>query len=174
MGDDQGWKYEVAGELKATGVGRNSCQTFTAGGRTFLHITLEYAATEQAIAWAKTVLNAHTGTPTIITTHSFINGGGVIQPPEKMGRLVKGDNPTNGAQQIFDKLVTGYDQVFMVLCGHCWSQKHVVLANAKGNDVHVLEQCYHTDTAGGRIDVSENPGNWAYKGESDGDRNGSG
>ncbi|MFB3894398.1 MAG: hypothetical protein ACE15C_20540 [Phycisphaerae bacterium] len=174
VGDDRGWRYEAGGQLKATGSGRNSCQVFTAAGRTFLHLTLECGATDQAIAWARSMLADHPGKPTIISIHGFIDGGGKILAAERMGRQVKGPNPTNDGQQIFDKLIKDNDQIFLVFCGHMWSQKRVDLSNAKGNSVHVLEQCYHLDKAGGRIDTDEDPGDWIYKGPNDRDRNGSG
>ena len=176
-GDDRGHEHKADGQSAATGVGRNSWQVFSGGGRTFLHLTLECAATEQAIAWAKSVLKENPDKPTILTTHTFISGAGKLITVEKMGRHVtRGKNPTNGSQAIWDKLIKDHDQIFMVLCGHSYSQEHVVLKNAAGHDVHVLEACYHLNYDGGRIRVGEKPaGGWAYKGESDDlDRNGCG
>jgi hypothetical protein len=172
--DDKGWEYRLNGRLVATGVGRNSCQVFSAAGTAFLHLTLECAATDEAIAWAKTVLEANPGKPVIVTTHAFIDGGGNMRTGGGMGRQVGGPNPTNDSQQIFDKLIKDEDRIFLVICGHCFWHGHAILKNATGNDVHVHEACYHLNTAGGRIDVTENPGTWAYKGGSDTDRNGSG
>ena len=176
-GDDKGWVYRVNRGIAATGVGRNSCQTFTAGGRTFLHLTLECGATDQAIAWARTVLKQNPGKPTILTTHAFISGGGKWLTAERMGRNVKGGrNPTNSARGVWDKLIKDNDQIFLILCGHTWSQKHVVARNAAGHDVHIMEACYHLNYAGGRIKISQKPADgWAYEGKTDDfDRNGSG
>jgi hypothetical protein len=174
LGNDRGWKYELNGKVVATGAGRNSAQIFEAAGRKFLHLTLECAVTDEGIAWAKMMLARHPDLPTIISTHSFIDGIGKILTPDRMGRKVGGPNPTNDTQQIFDKLIRENDRIFLVLCGHMWLQEHVVMTNAKGHPVHVMEQCYHLMRNGGRIDVTENPGDWIYKGESDKDRNGSG
>ena len=130
--------------------------------------------TDEGIAWATMMLAKYPGIPTIVTTHAFIDGVGKILAAPRMGRKRGGRNPTNDAQQIFDKLIKDNDRIFLVLCGHMWLQEHVVMTNAKGHPVHVLEQCYHLNKVGGRIDVTENPGDWIYKGESDKDRNGSG
>ena len=188
-GDDQGWDYVVDGQVLAKGTGRNSCQTFTAGGREYLHLTLETAATDQAIAWARTVLAANPAKPTIVTTHAFLDGGGNLVVVDRMGRKAPRPNPpsalagaatlsnsTNDAQQIFDKLIRDNDQVFLVLCGHTYFTAHAVLKNASGHDVHVLEACYHLNKVGGRVaNQQAPPGGWpsGYQGPYDTQRNGS-
>ena len=174
-GDDKGWRYVADGAVATTGTGRNSYQTFSAGGRAFLHLTLECAATNQALAWAQEVLDRHRGTPTVITIHGFLRGG--LADADRMGRRVDGGaNRTNDAQQIWDKLIFPNDQIFLLLCGHIYMQEHVVKKNSRGHDVHLLEACYHLNYAGGRIKISEKPpGGWAYEGKTDDlDRNGSG
>ena len=173
-GDDRGWEYRKDGTVVATGVGRNSWQTFTGGGRTYLHVTLECGVTDAAIAWAKEVLAANPGLPVILTTHSFLDGGGQLRRRDGMGRVVAGPNPTNGAQDVFDKLVRDEDRIFLILCGHTWSKKHLVMKNAKGNDVHVELMCLHLNANGGRVDPAELPPGSPFKGEMDKDRNGSG
>ena len=173
-GDDRGWEYKVNGAAVATGVGRNSWQVFTGGGRTYLHLSLECGVSDAAIAWAKEVLAANQGLPTILTTHSFLDGGGGLRRRDGMGRVVNGPNPTNGAQDAFDKLVKDEDRIFLILCGHTFFKKHIVMKNAKGNDVHVELMCLHLNEVGGRIEPSELPPESPYKGPPDKDRNGSG
>jgi hypothetical protein len=53
--------------------GMDSFQTFSAGGRTFMNLSLEMCPTNDAITWAQGVINAHPGIPTMITTHDFLN-----------------------------------------------------------------------------------------------------
>jgi len=178
-GDDLGWEWAgPRGPVK--GVGRNSWQWFEAGGRKYLHLTLETAVTDQGIAWAKEVLKAHGGWPTIVSTHAMIDGGKAAgwRLGARMGREVKGGpNPTNDAPMIMGKLLKDNDQIFLVLCGHMYLQGHRVEKNAKGNDVHILEQCYHLDYGGGRVCRRDAPrGGWpsGYDGPDDTTRNGSG
>ena len=178
-GDDLGWSYVVDGKEVARGSGRNSWQVFSAGGREYLHLCLECAVTDAAIAWAKTVLAAHRGKPTIVTTHAFLDGGKsgkLIGEARRMGRESAGPNRTNSAPEVYDKLMKDEDQVFLVISGHMWLQQHLVLKNAQGHDVHALEQCYHLDYDGGRVSDRQKPaGGWpsGYAGGSDGVRNGS-
>jgi hypothetical protein len=59
---------------------RNHYQIFTAGGRQYLHLNLEWlpgtadngSATSVIYDWAQTIINAHPGMPTIISTHEHI------------------------------------------------------------------------------------------------------
>ena len=173
-GDDLGWEYRKDGKVAATGAGRNSWQIFPGGGRTWLHLTLECGATDGGIAWAQEVIAANPGPPIILTTHAFIDGGGKLLSRDRMGRQVQGPNPTNEAQSIFAKLVKDEPRIFLILCGHMFFKKHIVMKNAKGGDVHVMEACFHLNVVGGRIDPAELPPTSPWKGEMDKDRNGSG
>ena len=62
----------------------------------------------------------------------------------------------------------------MVLCGHAWLQAHRVVQNGKGNEVHILEQCYHLEGSGGRVFNAQKPAGWpsGYTGPDDTERNG--
>ena len=173
-GDDRGWEYRPNGRHVATGVGRNSYQVFTGGGRKHLHLNLECGVTDAAIAWAKEIIAAKPVLPIILTTHSFLDGGGQLRGRDGMGRVVNGPNPTNGAQEVFDKLVKDEDRIFLILCGHTFFKKHIAMKNAKGNHVHVELMCLHLNAGGGRIDPAELPPESPFRGEMDKDRNGSG
>ena len=57
-----------------------------------------------------------------------------------------------------------------------WLQSHLVLKNAQGHDVHILEQCYHLAYNGDRVFSRQAPqGGWpsGYEGPEDPERNGS-
>ncbi len=115
--------------------GLSHYQLFGAGGREFLHLALEWEAPTEAKAWAETVLAAHPGTPTILTTHAYLRDGDAsgrstfkqacLLPGNPAGtKACSGDkegtrNPdASSGQDIFDDLVYPYPQVFMVLSGH--------------------------------------------------------
>lgn len=161
--------WYLGNDRASGGAGRQSAQTFEADGRTFLHLALDYAPTDASLRWGQEVMRRHPGMPVILTTHGFLDGEGKLATAE---RLKAGGR--NGAPEIFRKLISGNDRIFLVLCGHMWLQSHAVLTNAAGHDVHAMEQCYHLRILGGCIDMNENPGTWAYKGPSDTIYNGSG
>lgn len=52
--------------------GLNSFQTFTAGGLSFLHLSLEMQPPQTALDWAQGVIDAHPDTPVIVTTHEWL------------------------------------------------------------------------------------------------------
>jgi len=107
---------------------RSHFQIFTAGGRTFLHINLEWEPYDSAIAWAQGVINAHRQLPVILTTHSYLTTAG-------RSTSLMSTNGGNTGEQIFQKLVRPNPQIFMVLCGHAGGEYHQVSYNDAGQPV---------------------------------------
>jgi hypothetical protein len=101
--------------------GLDSWSTFKAGGADFLFLGLELEPSDESLAWAQKVLDAHKGMPTILVTHEYLCYAYDYYAPGTAFRLEdsyrKGMN-RNTPQQIWDKLITKNKQVFMVLCGH--------------------------------------------------------
>ncbi len=93
----------------------NSWQTFDGGGLTFLHLALEWRHDFDTdpdlgiLEWAQTVIDAHPGLPTIITTHEDLRDN------DKHGR---DGGVTAPGVLLFDDLLRTNDQVFLVLSGH--------------------------------------------------------
>jgi len=123
--------YGGASDNLAYNPGISSYQTFTAGGKKFLHISMEMEAGDIALAWAQGVIDSHKNYATIITTHEYIS------PPSQTDnslplavpaqRIAAGTSYLNGspggwndAQGVWDKFITKNDQIFMVICGHAW------------------------------------------------------
>ncbi len=94
-------------------------QIFSAGGRDFLHIGLEWTPRESTFAWAQDVLDAYPDLPVILSTHYYLSSS---------GRSATGN-------EIFGRLVRANPQVFMVLGGHAWSEYHQVSYNDAGMEV---------------------------------------
>ena len=101
--------------------GLDSFQTFKAAGKTFLHISLEMEASDDAIAWANAVIASHPGLPTIVTTHEYLSYQNA--PYGKALYLNDGylGARGNSVQGVWDKFISRNDQIFLVLCGHNWS-----------------------------------------------------
>lgn len=107
--------------------GMDSYQTFSAGGKTYMNLSLEMLPTNEAIAWAQGVINAHPGVPTMITTHDFLNYTNVTSGTANYSQPRNNDLSTyfpgtdnNTPDQLWTKLITGNDQIFMVVSGHTW------------------------------------------------------
>jgi hypothetical protein len=129
--------------------GANAYQIFTAGGREYLHLALEWqptvnlpVRTPSPIAWAKSVIAAHPTLPVILSTHEYVD-----------------DNPAGrsaAGNALFNELVRSNDQIFLVLCGHFHSgnnpnsgEWHQVSANDYGRPVIEILQDFQDYSNGG-------------------------
>ncbi|MGA2496903.1 MAG: Ig-like domain-containing protein [Tepidisphaeraceae bacterium] len=89
---------------------QNRYQIFTADGQQYMVLSLEWEATDSALAWAQGVINAHRQLPVILTTHEYLGSTGRTSGPlDPLG------NDGNG---IFTKLVQPNPQIFLVMSGH--------------------------------------------------------
>ena len=116
--------------------GANSAQKFSAAGYEFLHIALEMQPGDDVLRWAETVLRSHPGLPTILTTHDYLDTGGWRNPHPliDLARIDPGFH--NSAEQLWEKLISRHDQIFLVLCGHHHGQSFRVDDNLAGNPVY--------------------------------------
>ena len=96
--------------------GRNQCQFFTGGGEKFMHLTLEWLPTDEAIMWAQEKISANPGIPTIVTNHQYLGWGSSPRYDSAGGTPNSGGD--NDGEAVREKLVEPFPQVFMVLCGH--------------------------------------------------------
>ncbi len=161
--------YGGASDGLAHSPGLSSYQTFRAGGETFLHIALEMEAGDAALAWAQGVIDAHHGSPTIITTHEYLDPPADADDslplavpahriPASARYLKNAPGGWNDAQGVWEKLIATNDQIFMVLCGHAWgstvnqvskSENLRIDKNNAGHTVYQLLTDYQGNTSQG-------------------------
>lgn len=125
--------------------GLSSYQTFEAGNKLFLHISLEMEAGDAALAWAQKVIDQHKGYATFVTTHEFLNPPSNEDdslpfevPAERISTsnyLSGSPSGWNNAQGIWDKLIAKNDQIFMLICGH--ASGSVVNGVSKAENIRV-------------------------------------
>lgn len=137
--------------------GYNSFHLFTAAGRQWLVLALDWRLSAAGRTWVQGVLDAHRTLPTILTTHELAGAddAGVASLSEY-------------GQQLWDTVIRGNDQIFLTLNGHYWPPGRTVLTNDAGHDVHVhitnyqdrfyggggMVRLYFVDLARGVIDVT--------------------
>jgi hypothetical protein len=121
--------------------GADSAQVFTAAGYRFLLIGLQYDASDESLAWARTVIEQHPGLPTIITTHRFIDINGQ-RASDIRAELSSGPLGYNSPQGVWEKLIQQNDQIFLVLNGHYNGQAHRVDDNEAGHKVYQILSDY--------------------------------
>jgi hypothetical protein len=136
--------------------GADSAQTFSAGGYTFLHIALEMAAGDDVLAWAESVIKAHPGLPTIISTHDYLDPQGERRANPIVDLKRVDPEHHNTAQEYWSKLISRNDQVFLVLCGHHHGHSWRADDNTVGHKVYqILADYQHRGQAG--IDAGQPP-----------------
>lgn len=125
----------------------NSYQLFSGGGFDFLILHLELDAPDDALDWARGILNRHPTRPAIVTTHSYLRGDAGV------GRQTNRECRRNGnsGEEIWQKLIRRTPQIFMVLCGHIASvqEYHQVSRNDAGANVLEMLADYQSRDNGG-------------------------
>jgi len=168
FGDDQVFFKDKPWYVDSFKGGANSAQKFTAGGYTFLHITLEMQADDRVIAWANSVMAKHSGLPTIFTTHDYLSVDAKREGNPIVDLATVDPDYHNNAQQMWDKLYGQHGQIFMVLCGHQHGQSHRIDFNVDGGLVYQVLADYQ-DRAQVSIDAGQENNPYTRKPENIGD-----
>jgi len=128
----------------------NAWRTLEVGGDKWLIMGLDWAPHNDLLKWAAGVIEAHPNHRVIILTHSYIGVSGqhndfrLAEGVVTAGKLKSGFNNGDG---IWDKLVSRYSNIEMVLSGHIPSNTIVVEQNkgVYGNTVTqmLIDSQYH-------------------------------
>lgn len=144
FGDDSEFFRDRPWYIASHDGGANSAQRFSAAGYDFLHIALEMQPGDDALRWAETVLERNPGLPTIVTTHDYLSVTGERLPYPLIDLARVDPDFHNSAEQLWQKLISRHDQIFLVLSGHQHGQAHRVDNNRKGNPVYQLLADYQS------------------------------
>jgi hypothetical protein len=124
------WGSDTYGYSTATGIeGLNHYQVFTAAGRQFLNISLEWYPRQASVEWAKGVILDHPYLPVIITTHRYLTLSPTLRVDPSYPAVDKTHPDYHSGADIFSELVRPNPQVFMVLCGHATRRAYLVSAD---------------------------------------------
>lgn len=103
--------------------GASSWAKFSACENEFLVISLEMDPIKSDIDWAQNIINNNTGIPTIIAIHSYLDVGketlfqnGYTNPYPSV------KEHKFSAKEIWTNFISKNDQIFLVLCGHSFSE----------------------------------------------------
>jgi hypothetical protein len=139
--DDPGW-----GGADADGY--NTYRYFEGAGRRFLALHLIPDIPEPAITWAQSVIDAHPGVPTMISTHVYMKQNGRTLFP-----YMDLYDPTWGGhsgEEIYQMLAVPNPQVFLVTCGHMPLELFQISPNSLGQDVLEMLADYQLREFGGQ------------------------
>ncbi|MFF2658907.1 LamG-like jellyroll fold domain-containing protein [Kitasatospora sp. NPDC058032] len=118
--------------------GYNTCHVFTAGGRPWMLLSLDWRLSDAGFAWANAVIAANPKVPVILTTHDLAYA-------DDAGRA----ELSGYGRKLWDRLISGNDQIFLTVNGHYWPPGRTVLRNKAGHDVHVHITNYQDRYYGG-------------------------
>ena len=143
FGEDSEYFREKEWYVASHNGGANSAQVFSAGGYEFLHITVELLPGNEVLKWAERVMVEYPGIPTIVTAHSFIDSQGArASGRESLDGVHPDQGAHNTAEDLWQKLVSRHDQVFLVLSGHYSTRAFREDKNANGNAVYQIMSNY--------------------------------
>ncbi len=132
--------------------GLSHYQIFTAAGRDWLHLNLEFAPDDEVLQWAQGVIDANPTLPVIVSSHLL-----VTDSPEDAdgfsGIYAKsGAVASNGGLGMYFKFIAQNDQIFMTLNGHHAAYTGVNTLNYPneyGNNVLMMLSDYQAESNGG-------------------------
>jgi Calcineurin-like phosphoesterase len=135
----------------------NTYHLFSAGGREFIIIALEWAPRDEVVMWANRVMRENAGRLGILVTHAYLNQDGrrddisdrrFPQPFNPHNYATPGQ--TNDGQQLWDKLVRRHPFI-LVLNGHALGDGtgYLVSTTDGGTQCHQLLSNYQMNHLGG-------------------------
>lgn len=103
----------------------NSAQVFSAGGKDFIHLSLECNAPDDVLIWADALLTKHASRHALITTHMDLGirdkpktEEGFIHDPKGRMRWIKIHGTRgNTAEQMWNKLFSKHANLHLIFCG---------------------------------------------------------
>lgn len=114
----------------------NNYQLFSAAGDEYLIFHLQYAPSDDVLAWANETIDNYPDRRVIVTTHEYMTGFGT-------------DLRSIIGERIWRKLVKPHvEQIFLVLCGHYYEEARRTDV-VSGHVVHQLIANYQFRTNGG-------------------------
>ena len=89
--------------------------TFEVGTVSYLILTLDWNPSDAILAWAEDIVKANPDRRIILTTHAYLDADGTLHGSSDSHTSVP---ETNNGVDIYEKLVSRYDNIQLVLSGH--------------------------------------------------------
>lgn len=116
-----------------------SYNAFQLGETKWLLLNLDYGPTDEMLTWAGNIVSQYPDHRVIVVTHAYLYHDGTTldydecYPPSR-------DNPLfNDGEGIWDKFVSKYENIELVLCGHDpWD--HIICTETEGDNGNIVTQ----------------------------------
>lgn len=143
----------------------NTWYTFSGGGLDWLVLSLEFGPRNKVLDWAAEVIEDHPDHKVIINTHAYMYSDETRMGPDRGHHWLPqsygvgkdtGEDAVNNGEEMWDKLVSRYENVLFVFSGHVLNDGvgTLVSEGIHGNKVYQLLANYQSGVEG-----SENGGN---------------
>jgi hypothetical protein len=150
-------KWPTFGGLMKEGEMANCYHLFTAGGRDWIVLSLEWGPRDETVAWANEVLDKFPTRKAILITHAYLWEDGTRLDWAAKGKK-QGANPheyktpstMNDGEELWNKLVKKHDFAF-VFSGHIDAKDSPLLStkNEKGKTTHQILSDFQSLPLGG-------------------------
>ncbi|MBI5832679.1 MAG: metallophosphoesterase [Armatimonadetes bacterium] len=135
----------------------NSYHLFSAGGRDWLILCLEFGPRDEVVAWANGVLDKYPDRLVLVATHAYLSNAGprLDQHGVKPGHgphkypMAKQPGGVNDGEELWQKLIRKHAGVALVVCGHVSGVARLTSKNDAGGEVHQMLSDYQSEKEGG-------------------------
>jgi len=141
----------------------NNFHLFTAGGRQWLVLDLEFGPRNDVVRWANDVVKQHPDRSVILVTHAYLrpdnrrfdrNATIIVKKKSKSGGLdnfsqAKLPEGLNDGEDLWQKLVSQHANFALVICGHSCVTARLDSPGKAGNTVHQMMVDYQNQPNGG-------------------------
>lgn len=153
-------KFKEFGGAYETGKMDNTWYTFKAGGLKWLILSLEFGPRNKILDWAGKIIEQHPSHKIIINTHAYMFsdntrisiGRGHSWVPQNYGvGKMTGEDTTNDGEMMWEKLVSQYPNIIMVVSGHVLNSGtgRLISQGKYGNKVYQMLGNYQMGEKGG-------------------------
>ena len=112
-------------------VGRSTYKFLDIAQEKWLLVSLDFAARDDVLEWAGEIIKSNPDRRVIITTHQYLASSSK-RTQDGVDTMYPTDLGYNHGEDIWNKLVRKYENIFMVVCGH-GPANPMVLRRAKGD-----------------------------------------
>ena len=120
----------------------NSYRLFSVSGVDFLFITLDFGPSDRVLSWAEELIAAHPDRKVIITTHAYLHKDGTTldyKDGPAPTKLQDAQGTVNNGDNMWDKVFSKYENVFLIVSGHVGSDD-VIVTQTEGEHGNVVTQ----------------------------------
>ena len=127
-------------QLYQEGDYNSTAHKFTAGSIDYLVLALDCTAGDAVLEWACDMIEANPDRKVIITTHAYSEFNGERLDEVDMNPVGPTDkNSYNNGNEYWEKLVSKYENIAMVLCGHV-AYNNIVVTQSTGENGNIVQE----------------------------------